>query len=152
MRIAVCSDEPYPLHGRIVAELEKRGHQVQRFGSLRTGEEEPWADVAREAARAVASGDCHEGVFCCWSGTGICMAANKVAGVRAALCIDPETARDARIWNHANVLALSNRLMTEARAIEILEAWLATAPDDPRGLASVRILAEMEQDKSSPRG
>ena len=92
MRIAFCSDEPYPVHDVIRRELEARGHEVVAFGAVASGEEVPWADVAEEAALAVARGDCDEGVFSCWTGTGISIAANKVAGIRAALCADAQTA------------------------------------------------------------
>jgi ribose 5-phosphate isomerase B len=137
MKIAVVSDEPYAVNETVANELVRRGHEVVRFGSLASGGEVPWAEAAQQAAEAVASGACDEGVFFCWTGTGISMAANKVPGIRAALCTDPETARGARIWNHANVLALSNRLTSDERAREILDAWLSTKPDDPRGEAGV---------------
>ena len=130
MRIAVCSDEPYPVHDVVVAELERRGHEVVRFGSYASGREEPWADVAEAAASAVARGECDMGVFACWTGTGISIAANKVPGVRAALCADPGTAAGARIWNHANVLCLSNRTLSQDMCKEILAAWLDTEPGD----------------------
>lgn len=143
MRIAVCSDEPYPVHRIVVAALERRGHEVVRFGAVADGVEAPWALVAERAAEAVASGACDEGVFFCWTGTGISIAANKVAGVRAALCVDAQTAAAARIWNHANVLCLSNRLCSEDLAKEILEAWLSTAPED-RGAAGVVALRAVE--------
>ena len=71
-----------------------------------------------------------EGIVCCWTGTGASIAANKVAGVRAALCGDAETARGARVWNAANVLAFSLRATSEPVAKEILEAWFAAAPGD----------------------
>lgn len=126
MRIVVCSDEPYRVHDAIVEELEGRGHEVVRMGSLADGAEHPWAEIAEASARLVASGECDEGVFLCWTGTGISMAANKVPGVRAALCPDPGTAAGARIWNHANVLCLSNRTLSRDMAGEILAAWLDT--------------------------
>lgn len=148
MRFAVCSDEPYAVNEAAVAELERRGHEVVRFGSLATGADAPWAAVARQAAEAVASGQCDEGVFFCWTGTGISMAANKVPGIRAALCTDAETARGARVWNHANVLALSNRLTTPDLVKEILAAWLDT-PYDERGRAGVDGVAALERDYQS---
>jgi ribose 5-phosphate isomerase B len=143
MRVAVCSDEPYPVHQIVIEELEKRGHQVVTFGAIATGDDEPWAPVAEEAARAVASGSCDEGVFFCWTGTGISMAANKVAGVRAALCGDPGTAAGARVWNHANVLCLSNRTLSGDMAREILAAWFDTEPGD-QGAAGVAALVEID--------
>lgn len=133
MRIAVCSDEIYPLHEVVVSELDKQGHEVARFGSIKSGKEESWVRVAQLAAEAIAFGTCDEGIFFCWTGTGISMAANKVPGIRAALCCDPETARAARIWNHANVLALSNRLMSQERAIEIIQSWLDTPKNVTQG-------------------
>jgi ribose 5-phosphate isomerase B len=128
MKIALCSDEPYPVHALVTSELQARGHTVMPFGSVASGKEEPWAEVAERAALAVAEGECDEGIFFCWSGTGISMAANKVAGIRAALCSDPGAARAARIWNHANVLCLSNRTLSTDMAKEILAAWLDTEP------------------------
>jgi ribose 5-phosphate isomerase B len=143
MKIALCSDEPYPVHARVEQELVRRGHEVVKFGALGSGREEPWALCAEQAARAVASGACAEGVFFCWSGTGISMAANKLPGIRAALCTDAGTARAARKWNHANVLCLSNRLLSEDLSREILEAWFEEYPRDV-GQAGVRDLGEVE--------
>jgi ribose 5-phosphate isomerase B len=143
MRIALCSDEPYPVHDIIRDELTRRGHEVVAFGAIASGAEEPWAEVAESAARAVAGGECDEGVFLCWTGTGISMAANKVAGIRAALCGDPETAAGARVWNHANVLCLSNRTLSGDMAKEILAAWLDTEPGD-RGADGVAKLADVD--------
>jgi ribose 5-phosphate isomerase B len=82
--------------------------------------------VGERVAESVASGRCEEGVLFCWTGTGVSIAANKVPGVRAALCFDAETARGARKWNHANVLVMSLRLTSEVVAKEILEAWFST--------------------------
>ncbi len=144
MKIAVCSDEPHAIHDLLRDDLERRGHQVIAFGSVATGVEAPWAEVAERAARAVAEGDCEEGIFCCWTGTGISMAANKVAGVRAALCTDAATAEGARLWNHANVLALSNRLLGPHILEEILEAWFDTPSDDPRGSEGVAALLALD--------
>jgi ribose 5-phosphate isomerase B len=128
MRIAICSDEPYPVNDLVRALVEGRGHSVLPFGAPATGKDAPWADVAEQAALSVARGECDEGIFFCWSGTGISIAANKVAGVRAALCGDPGAARAARVWNHANVLCLSNRTLSADMAKEIVQAWFETQP------------------------
>jgi ribose 5-phosphate isomerase B len=136
VRIALASDEPYPVHRTVRAELERRGHEVVPFGAIASGQDEPWPDVAEAAALAVAKGSCAEGIFFCWTGTGISIAANKVGGIRAALCGDPGTAAGARIWNHANVLCLSNRTLSDDMAREILAAWLDTPPGD-RGAEGV---------------
>ena len=131
MKIAIGSDERTHLTDAMVEEVRQRGHEVVLLGAL--VEEEPetdWPLTSRRVAEAVASGAAEEGIACCWTGTGASIAANKVAGVRAALCGDAETARGARIWNAANVLALSLRATSEPVAKEILAAWFSTAPGD----------------------
>lgn len=130
MIIAVCADEAYPVHATIRSELESRGHELRSFGAFGGGAECGWCDVAQRAGRAVGSGEAAMGVFLCWSGTGISMAANKVQGVRAALCADPGTARAARQWNDANVLCLSHRTLSDDMAREILNAWFEAQPLD----------------------
>ncbi len=142
-KIAVTSDELYPIHETLLALLKERGLEVYLFGALRSGKEESWVDSATDAARAVQEGTCAEGIFCCWTGTGISIAANKVKGVRAALCTDAETAAGARLWNHANVLCLSNRLLTEDGLRHILEAWFNPV-DLTAGKAEVRKLNALE--------
>ena len=123
MKVALGADENTHLVGIIARHLEERGHAVTRFGSA-GGVAEPWAKTALEVADGVARGSHDFGVVCCWTGTGVSIAANKVKGVRAALCADAETARGARKWNDANVLALSLRATSEPVAREILDAWL----------------------------
>jgi ribose 5-phosphate isomerase B len=124
MRVAFGTDERTPLADDIAAALAGAGHELV----LRV-EDEPWPDVGRRVGEAVAAGEADRGVVCCWTGTGVSIAANKVPGVRAALCTDAETARGARRWNDANVLALGLRLTTPAVAAEMLDAFLATDPD-----------------------
>jgi ribose 5-phosphate isomerase B len=123
MRIALGADETTQLVDAIADQLALAGHQVTRYGKA-AGEDEAWGDTGRRVAQAVASGEQELGVVCCWTGTGVSIAANKVPGVRAALCADAETARGARKWNDANVLALSLRLTSEEVAKEILSAFL----------------------------
>jgi ribose 5-phosphate isomerase B len=144
MKVAVCSDEAYPIHRMIRTHLEELGHECVVFGPFEEGPELSWVQVAEEAALAVSSGECREGIFLCWSGTGISMAANKVPGIRAALCFDPETARAARQWNDANVLCLANRVLTEVTAREILSAWFD--PElRPQGENAVGEMHELDQ-------
>jgi ribose 5-phosphate isomerase B len=131
MKIALGSDERTHLTDVLVDELRSRGHEVLLFGPLAEGAREvDWPLVSAAVARAVAAGTADEGIVCCWTGTGASIAANKVPGIRAALCHDAETARGARVWNHANVLALSLRATPEAVAREILDAWFATPYSD----------------------
>lgn len=152
MRIALCSDEVYPVHELVEQELVRRGHEVQRFGALRTRADQPWALVAEEAALAVAGGTCQEGIFSCWSGTGISIAANKVPGIRAALCTDAGTARAARLYNHANVLCLSNRLLSADLAKEILEVWFEPYAREPGAGGVADLLAVEARHSASPGG
>ncbi|MCS7081974.1 MAG: RpiB/LacA/LacB family sugar-phosphate isomerase [Bacteroidetes bacterium] len=127
MRIAVGSDEATELTRILLEELRARGHETVLFGALAEGDPDvDWPLAASKVAEAVARGEVEEGIVCCWTGTGAAIAANKVLGVRAALCHDAYTARGARIWNHANVLALSLRTTSIPVLKEILEAWFAT--------------------------
>ncbi len=124
VRIAFGTDEQTPLTEGLKAALASRGHEV-----VAAGEGDPWPDVGRRVGELVVGGEAERGVVCCWTGTGVSIAANKVAGVRAALCTDPETAAGARRWNDANVLALGLRLTSPALAEEMLDAFLATDPE-----------------------
>ncbi|HWF44488.1 MAG TPA: RpiB/LacA/LacB family sugar-phosphate isomerase [Candidatus Kapabacteria bacterium] len=127
MRIAIGSDTATDLTEAILEEVQKRGHTVLQFGPLQMNEAaRDWPLVAADVAWAVAKEDAEEGIVCCWTGTGVSIAANKVPGIRAALVADAETARGARVYNHANMLALSLRATTVPIMREILEAWFAT--------------------------
>jgi len=127
MRISVASDERTGVADQVVDEIRRRGHEPTLHGALADGERPDWAWASEAAARDVADGRADQGVVCCWTGTGASIAANKVDGVRAALCGDAETARGARKWNDANVLALSLRTTSQPLLDEILDAWFATA-------------------------
>jgi ribose 5-phosphate isomerase B len=124
VRIAFGTDERTEVTDHIKAALAERGHDV-----VVVGEGDPWPDVGRGVGEAVAGGGADLGVVCCWTGTGVSMAANKVPGVRAALCTDAATAEGARRWNDANVLALGLRLTSPAVADEMVDAFLATDPE-----------------------
>jgi ribose 5-phosphate isomerase B len=146
MRIAVASDERTGVADAVVEELRRRGHEPIPHGALADGERDDWAWASEAAARDVADGRAEQAVVCCWTGTGASIAANKVPGIRAALCTDAPTAEGARRWNDANVLALSLRLTSQAALGEILDAWFAAAPShDPDDRANVAHLAEIER-------
>ena len=125
MRVAFGTDERTPLTDAVVEEIRSRGHEVDVLA-----DGDPWPDVGRRVGEAVASGSAERGIVCCWTGTGVSIAANKVDGVRAALCTDAETARGARRWNDANVLALGLRLTSPTVASEMVDAFLGTEPDE----------------------
>lgn len=138
MRISVAADENVGIAGDVVEELRRRGVEVIPHGALAPGEREDWAWASEAAARDVAEGRADQAVVCCWTGTGASIAANKVAGARAALCVDAYTADGARKWNDANVLALSLRLTSRAQLTEILDAWFAgVASTDPGDKANI---------------
>jgi ribose 5-phosphate isomerase B len=144
MRIAVAADERVGIADALVQELRRRGHEVVAHGALHHEERDDWAWASEAAARDVAEGRADQGVVCCWTGTGASIAANKVEGVRAALCGDAPTAQGARRWNDANVLALSLRATSEAELEEILDAWFAAGPSqEPDDVANVEHLADI---------
>jgi ribose 5-phosphate isomerase B len=145
MRIAVAADEDTGIARTLLDSLRARGHDTVEHGALAAGENAEWAWCSEAAARDVAEGRAEQAVVCCWTGTGASIAANKVAGIRAALCGDAQTAAGARRWNDANVLALSLRTTSAAELEEILDAWFATAPsDDPGDRANVARLGDLE--------
>lgn len=138
VRIALSADERTGISDLIEPALRRRGHEPITFGALAEGDRVDWAWCSEAAARAVADGEADLAIVCCWTGTGAAIAANKVPGIRAALCVDAETARGARRWNDANALALSLRLTSAAVLAEILDAWFTTAAsDDPADVGNI---------------
>ena len=145
MRVAVAADERAGIAKAIVDELRRRGHDPVPHGALSDAERDDWAWASEAAARDVAEGRTEQAIVCCWTGTGASIAANKVRGVRAALCADAQTAAGARKWNDANVLALSLRGTSEAELAEILDAWFEAEPSPDAGdRANVDHLSEIE--------
>ena len=141
----MASDERTGVAEAVVEQLRRRGHEPIVHGALADGEREDWAWASEAAARDVAEGSAHQAVVCCWTGTGASIAANKVPGVRAALCGDAETARGARRWNDANALALSLRTTSEPVLEEILDAWFDSEPSDDSGdVANIRHVDEIQ--------
>ncbi len=144
MRISVAADERTGVADAVVAQLRLRGHEAVLHGALAEQERDDWAWASEAAARDVAEGRAGQAVVCCWTGTGAAIAANKVPGARAALCGDAETARGARRWNDANVLALSLRTTSEAVLTEILDGWFESEPSGEHDdVANVRHLDEI---------
>ena len=145
MKIAVAADERTGVAEAMVEELRRRGHEPVVHGALADTERDDWAWASEAAARDVAEGRAEQAIVACWTGTGASIAANKVPGVRAALCEDAETARGARTWNDANVLALSLRRTSEAVLGEILDAWFEGRPSsDPGDVENIRHVDEIE--------
>jgi ribose 5-phosphate isomerase B len=143
MKISVGSDERTHLTDHVVELLQ--GHELALHGPL-VGQAIAWTEVAQRVAEDVAMGKADEGILFCWTGTGVSIAANKVPGIRAALCDDPETAAGARKWNDANILCLSLRRISEPRAGEILNTWFNTAyQPNPQDDACIRQIEQIEQ-------
>ena len=146
MKIAVAADERTGVADAVVEELRRRGHEPLPHGALSDAERDDWAWASEAAARDVADGRAEQAVVCCWTGTGASIAANKVGGIRAALCGDAATAAGARRWNDANVLALSLRTTSAAELAEILDAWFEGSPsEDEDDRANVAHLSEIER-------
>ena len=144
MKISVAADERTGVADAIVDAVRSRGHEPIVHGALNEEERDDWAWASEAAARDVAEGRAEQGIVACWTGTGASIAANKVGGIRAALCTDAETARGARIWNDANVLALSLRSTSQAVLGEILEAWFGTeASTDATDVANIKHVNEI---------
>ncbi|MFI5858965.1 RpiB/LacA/LacB family sugar-phosphate isomerase [Streptomyces parvulus] len=151
MRVAVSSDMDEPVARLLVEELRGRGHEVLPYGALSPGADARWAVCSERAAREVAEGRADQAVVCCWTGTGASIAANKVPGVRAALCADAYTADGARRWNDANVLALSLRLTSAPLLGEILDAWFAGGPgEDAEDRDNLACVERLDRGRTAP--
>jgi ribose 5-phosphate isomerase B len=139
LRISLSADELTGIAEALPDLIRARGHELVLHGAYAPEEPSDWAWASERAARDVAQGRAEQAVVACWTGTGASIAANKVTGIRAALCGDAQTAAGARRWNDANVLALSLRGTSEAQAHEILDAWWAAIAsdevDDERNIA-----------------
>jgi ribose 5-phosphate isomerase B len=145
VRIALAADELTGVAPALPRELAARGHETIAHGALAESERDDWAWASEAAARDVAEGRAEQAIVCCWTGTGASIAANKVTGVRAALCTDAPTAAGARRWNDANVLALSLRATSQAELGEILDAWFEARPStDAEYRENVAHLGEIE--------
>ena len=141
----MAADERTGVAEAVLEELRSRGHEPLAHGALADGDRDDWAWASEAAARDVAEGRAEQGIVCCWTGTGASIAANKVGGIRAALCADAVTAAGARRWNDANVLALSLRTTSPAELGEILDAWFAgEASGEADDAANVQHLSEIE--------
>ncbi len=147
-RVAIGSDDLYPAARFAFEYLKKKGFEVIPVGSLKTNKPEPWPYVGIEVGRMVAEGRADWGVLVCYTGTGVSIAANKVRGVRAALCNDAQTARGARLWNDANILVMSGRLVSEEVAKEIIEAWLSVTDIDPSEKQNIDYLKRYDLEKA----
>ena len=142
MKIAVASDHAGYRYKEVIKQhLSQVGHEVVDFG---TDSEEAvdYPLFVRPAAEAVASGDCERAIVLGGSGNGEAMAANRVRGIRCAVCWDETTARLARQHNDANAISLGQRLISIERALQIVDVWLATDFEDGRHVDRLHMLDE----------
>ena len=151
MKVVVGSDERTQLVDDVVRDLKKRGNEVILVGPP-AGDPAVWVDVSRQLGGLVATGEADTGVLFCWTGTGASIAANKVRGVRAALCTDAQTSTGARRWNDANVLVMSLRLTSSAVASEMIDAWFEAGPDEGERetIATIEVPRHRESESISP--
>ncbi len=150
MKIAISSDEYFPIIDLLIDAVKKRGHEVHYFGPSAGGKSIDWPEVTLKAVEELREGKADEAIVLCWTGTGCTLIANKIPGIRAALCFDAETAKGARTWNHANVLGLSLRLTSPAILQEILQAWFDTPfSQDPWNLRQIERITQTERKATS---
>jgi ribose 5-phosphate isomerase B len=142
VKIAYSADDENDTTRAVLEYLSDRGHQVVRVTTS-----DKWPDVGEAVGRAVSTGDADRGVVLCWTGTGTAIAANKVPGVRAALAWDPWIARGARLWNDANVLALSLKRLAPDAAVEVVQAFLDTTEPDADEADNIARISEIERSR-----
>jgi ribose 5-phosphate isomerase B len=140
MRIAYGADDENATTSAVLAYLSKQGHEV--VPATASG---AWPAIGEAVGRAVVEGRADAGVVMCWTGTGTAIAANKVPGVRAALAWEPWIARGARLWNDANVLAMSLKRLAPDVAVEVVQAFLDTTEPDQDEAANIAALADIER-------
>jgi ribose 5-phosphate isomerase B len=140
VRIAYSADDENDTTRAVVRYLSERGHQV-----VTVTDSDRWPDIGAAVGAAVVAGDADYGVVMCWTGTGTAIAANKVPGVRAAVAWEPWIAKGARLWNDANVLALSLKRLAPDVAVEVVQAFLDTLTPDPDEAGNIARLKDIEQ-------
>lgn len=146
MKIAISSDEYFPIIDELIADVKQRGHEVIYFGPAKNEKAQDWPEVTLKAVDEIKAGRAEEGIVLCWTGTGCTLVANKIPGIRAALCVDAETAKGSKKWNHANVLGLSLRLTSQPILKEILNAWFETPfTKDDWNLQQMKRIEELDR-------
>jgi ribose 5-phosphate isomerase B len=137
-RIAYGADDENATTQAVAEYLVSSGHELVPVAAP------AWPEIGHGVGQAVATGEAEFGVVMCWTGTGTAIAANKVDGVRAALAWDPWVARGARLWNDANVLAMSLKRLAPDVAVEVVRAFLETTEPDPDEAENIARLAGLE--------
>ena len=144
MRIAVGTDHRgYPVRARVIDLLERLGHEVEDMGTF-TDEAVDYPDIAARVAQKVSRGEADRGILLCGTGLGMCIAANKISGVRAAPCYDDVTAELSRRHNDLNVLCLSGDMLGDRLVDRLVEIWLNTPFDGGRHARRLAKISAME--------
>lgn len=145
MKIAFgCDHAGVDLRDAVLTAIAELGHEVKDFGTT-TRASVDYPDYGERVAKSVRAGECHLGIVVCGSGVGISIAANKVPGVRAALCTDPYTARMSRAHNDANVLAMGARVVGSGLAQEIVTTFLQASYEGGRHQSRVDKLTALDE-------
>jgi len=145
MRVVVGADHRgFEVRRQVIAVVQRLGHEVVDLGTF-SDEAVDYPDIAAEAARLVAEGKVDRGILICGTGVGMCITANKFAGVRAAPCHDDITARMSRSHNDANVLCLSADMLGKRLIERMVEIWLATPFEGGRHLRRLEKIAAIER-------
>lgn len=142
MRVIVGADDDSPTVDAAIEALRERGTDIEVV------KKDQWPVVAQKVGESVAAGNAEMGVLFCWTGTGTSMMANRIPGVRAALCWEPWIAEGARKWNDANVLVMSLKRVDPKTAAEIIDAWLSVEEPDVDELENIKALDSYR----SPKG
>jgi len=145
MKIAIGSDHAgFALKERLKNYLIKLNYEVKDFGT-HSEESVDYPDIAFEVSRDVSNGKFDRGILICGTGIGMCIAANKVVGIRAAICWDERTAKLSRKHNDSNILCLGGRILDEEEALKIVDVWLTTEFEGGRHLRRIKKISEYER-------
>ena len=146
MKIAIaCDHGGFKLKQAVIQELKRLGHEVEDFGTYNE-ESCDYPDYASKAAKAVASGECEKGVVICGTGIGVSITANKVKGIRCALCHDVYSAKKTRQHNDANMLAMGARVIGEGLTLEIVDAFFTSEFEGGRHIRRIEKMMALEKE------
>lgn len=150
MRIAIGTDHRgFSIRSKVIELVQRLGHEVEDVGTY-SGEAVDYPDIASAVSEKVSRGEVDRGILVCGTGLGMCIAANKFLGVRAAPCHDDLTAEMSRRHNDANILCLSANLLGERRIDQMIELWLSTPFEGGRHARRVEKISALEKRTDDP--
>ena len=147
MKISIgCDHGALALKNKVVAHLEKQGHEVKDFGTY-TPDSCDYPEFAAAAARSVAGGECEKGIVLCTTGIGVSISANKINGIRCALLSDLKSAELTRLHNNTNMMALGAAVLEESFALQLVDTWLGTEfSGDARHQRRIDLVMKLENE------